>query len=108
VVIEQNDNNLVSPKVKVFFSTKSNTYIPPEVVDLSRSMGAGGATRLSATNRPASGASTRCVFIKKALNHQGIRLPTRFWCNVRQSRAFRGVIASAAFPSVPFRPFPAN
>ncbi|POZ63600.1 HD-GYP domain-containing protein [Chromobacterium alticapitis] len=46
VVIEQNDNNLVSPKVKVFFSVKSNTHIPPEVVDLSRKMGFGGGDKI--------------------------------------------------------------
>ncbi|ERE05834.1 HD-GYP domain-containing protein [Chromobacterium vaccinii] len=46
VVIEQNDNNLVSPKVKVFFSTKSNTHIAPEIVDLSRKMGFGGGDRI--------------------------------------------------------------
>ncbi|XLM20989.1 phosphodiesterase, partial [Chromobacterium piscinae] len=42
VVVEQNDHNLISPKVKVFFSIKSNTHIPPEIVDLSRRLGAGG------------------------------------------------------------------
>ncbi|MCD0493046.1 HD-GYP domain-containing protein [Chromobacterium violaceum] len=46
VVVEQNEDNLVSPKVKVFFSTKSNTHIPPEVVDLSRRMGFGGGDRI--------------------------------------------------------------
>ncbi|ATP27228.1 phosphodiesterase [Chromobacterium violaceum] len=46
VVVEQNEDNLVSPKVKVFFSTKSNTHIPPEIVDLSRRMGFGGGDRI--------------------------------------------------------------
>lgn len=46
VVIEQNDNNLIAPKVKVFFSTRSNTHIPPEVVDLSRGLGAGGGDKI--------------------------------------------------------------
>lgn len=36
VVLEQNPASLLTPKVKVFFSTKSNFRIPPEVVDLSR------------------------------------------------------------------------
>ena len=46
VVIEQNEKNLVSPKVKVIFSSKSNVYIPPEIVDLSRTMGQGGGDRI--------------------------------------------------------------
>lgn len=36
VVIEQSEKSVVKPKVKVFFSTKSGTYIPPEIIDLSR------------------------------------------------------------------------
>ena len=36
VVVEQTEKSLLTPRVKVFFSTKSNTRIPPEVVDLSR------------------------------------------------------------------------
>lgn len=36
VVLEQGEKSLLAPRVKVFFSTKSNAYIPPEVVDLSR------------------------------------------------------------------------
>ncbi|TDR72491.1 putative nucleotidyltransferase with HDIG domain [Paludibacterium purpuratum] len=46
VVVEQNEKNLISPKIKVFFSLKSNSYIPPEIVDLSRSMGHGGADKI--------------------------------------------------------------
>lgn len=46
VVVEQNDNNLIAPKVKVVFSSRSNTYIPPEIVDLSRRLGAGGGDRI--------------------------------------------------------------
>ncbi|KRC18287.1 HD-GYP domain-containing protein [Acidovorax sp. Root217] len=34
VVMEQGQQSLTSPKVKVFFSTKSDMRIPPEVVDL--------------------------------------------------------------------------
>lgn len=37
VVVEQTEHSLVVPKVKVFFSTNTNCYIPPEVIDLSRS-----------------------------------------------------------------------
>lgn len=37
VVVDQNDKSLLTPKVKVFFSTKSNLRIPPEVLDLASS-----------------------------------------------------------------------
>lgn len=36
VVIEQSEKSLLAPLVKVFFSTRSKTYIPPEMIDLSR------------------------------------------------------------------------
>jgi putative nucleotidyltransferase with HDIG domain len=36
VVIEQCEQSLLTPRVKIFFSLKSNTYIPPEIVDLAR------------------------------------------------------------------------
>ena len=36
VVIEQNPDSLLTPKVKIFFSTKSQVQIAPEVVDLAR------------------------------------------------------------------------
>ena len=36
VVVEQSEKSLLAPRVKAFFSTKSQVYIPPEVVDLSR------------------------------------------------------------------------
>lgn len=36
IVVDQTEKSLLTPKVKVFFSTKSNTHITPEVVDLSR------------------------------------------------------------------------
>lgn len=37
VVTEQGEQSLLKPKVKVFFSTKSQAYIRPEVIDLARS-----------------------------------------------------------------------
>lgn len=37
VVVEQTGKSLTTPSVKVFFSTKSNLRITPEVIDLSRS-----------------------------------------------------------------------
>lgn len=36
VVVEQTSKSLTTPSVKVFFSTKSNLRIPPEVIDLSQ------------------------------------------------------------------------
>ena len=37
VVIEQGEQSLLKPKVKVFFSTKAQAYIKPETIDLARS-----------------------------------------------------------------------
>jgi HD-GYP domain-containing protein (c-di-GMP phosphodiesterase class II) len=37
VVIEQGEHSLLKPKVKVFFSTKSQSYIKPETIDIARS-----------------------------------------------------------------------
>jgi putative nucleotidyltransferase with HDIG domain len=37
VIIEQGEQSLLKPKVKVFFSTKSQAYVKPEIVDLARS-----------------------------------------------------------------------
>nr|WP_314621661.1 HD-GYP domain-containing protein [uncultured Noviherbaspirillum sp.] len=39
VVTQQHQENLLTPTVNVFFSTRSNTYIPPQTVDLSKSSG---------------------------------------------------------------------
>lgn len=35
VVLDQGEASLLTPRVKAFFSTRSNVYIPPEVIDLS-------------------------------------------------------------------------
>jgi len=35
VVVEQSEKSLLAPRVKAFFSTKSQAYVPPEVIDLS-------------------------------------------------------------------------
>lgn len=35
VVLDQGETSLLTPRVKAFFSTRSNVYIPPEVLDLS-------------------------------------------------------------------------
>lgn len=37
VVIEQDEKSLLKPRIKVFFSTRSQAYITPEIVDLARS-----------------------------------------------------------------------
>ena len=37
VVLEQSEKSLLTPKVKVFFSARSQAYIKPEIVDLARS-----------------------------------------------------------------------
>ncbi|HEY6897142.1 MAG TPA: HD-GYP domain-containing protein [Rhodocyclaceae bacterium] len=36
VVMDQSEKSLLTPKIKVFYSTKSKARIPPEIVDLSR------------------------------------------------------------------------
>ncbi|MDS4015329.1 MAG: HD-GYP domain-containing protein [Candidatus Accumulibacter sp.] len=36
VVVEQSEHSLLSPRVKVFFSTRANARIAPEVIDLAR------------------------------------------------------------------------
>ncbi|HEY8608747.1 MAG TPA: HD-GYP domain-containing protein [Noviherbaspirillum sp.] len=46
VVIEPHETNLLAPKVRVFFSTKSNTYIKPLDLDLSKPLGMGGGDRI--------------------------------------------------------------
>ncbi len=35
IVVDQTEKSLLTPKVRVFFSVRSNAHIPPEVVDLS-------------------------------------------------------------------------
>jgi len=46
VVIEPHETNLLAPKVNVFFNSKSNTYIKPQTVDLSRALGFGGGDKI--------------------------------------------------------------
>jgi HD-GYP domain-containing protein (c-di-GMP phosphodiesterase class II) len=53
VVTEPHDTNMLAPKVKVFFSTRSNTYIQPQVVDLSKPLGMGGGDRILSHESPA-------------------------------------------------------
>jgi HD-GYP domain-containing protein (c-di-GMP phosphodiesterase class II) len=46
VVVEPHESNLLTPKVNVFFSTKSLTYVRPHTIDLSRALGFGGGDRI--------------------------------------------------------------
>lgn len=46
VVVEPHETSLLTPKVNVFFSTKSQTYIKPEIVDLARGLGFGGGDKI--------------------------------------------------------------
>lgn len=46
VVVEQRENGLLTPLVRVVFDIKRNHYLQPEDVDLSKPMGAGGADRI--------------------------------------------------------------
>jgi putative nucleotidyltransferase with HDIG domain len=50
VVVEQTEKSLLTPRVKVFFSARSETHIAPEVVDLAR---AGAADRIISREDPA-------------------------------------------------------
>lgn len=51
VVIDQTGKSLLSPRVKVFFSTKANARIPPEEIDLSR---ADSRDRIAAREDPSA------------------------------------------------------
>jgi putative nucleotidyltransferase with HDIG domain len=52
VVTDQNDNNLLMPKVCAFFNIKSNYHIPPVMIDLSRSLGHGGGDKIVGHENP--------------------------------------------------------
>lgn len=52
VVIEQTEGNLLAPRVRVFFSARSNAYLKPEVVDLARRLGSGGGDRIVSAEAP--------------------------------------------------------
>lgn len=53
VVVEPHETSLLTPKVNVFYSTKSQAYIKPETVDLARGMGFGGADKILRHESPA-------------------------------------------------------
>jgi HD-GYP domain-containing protein (c-di-GMP phosphodiesterase class II) len=46
VVVEAHESSLLTPKVNVFFNTRSNAYIRPEALDLARPLGLGGGDRI--------------------------------------------------------------
>ncbi|WP_349681062.1 HD-GYP domain-containing protein [Massilia sp. UBA6681] len=46
VVIEPHETSLLTPKVNVFFSTKSQGYIKPQTLDLSKQLGFGGGDKI--------------------------------------------------------------
>jgi putative nucleotidyltransferase with HDIG domain len=52
VVVEPHETNLLAPKVNVFYSTKANTYIKPETVDLARGLGFGGGDKIVGHESP--------------------------------------------------------
>lgn len=52
VVMEPHESNLLAPKVKVFFNTKSNTRITPIIIDLAKSFGDGGGDRIVGHESP--------------------------------------------------------
>lgn len=52
VVVEPHETNLLAPKVNVFFNTKQNLYIKPEMVDLSRGLGFGGGDKIVGHESP--------------------------------------------------------
>lgn len=46
IVVEQRENGLLTPVVRVMFDAKRNYYLAPEDLDLSKRVGAGGADRI--------------------------------------------------------------
>ena len=53
VVIEAHESNLLAPKVNVFFNVKNRAYIRPQMVDLARGLGFGGADKIVGHESPA-------------------------------------------------------
>jgi HD-GYP domain-containing protein (c-di-GMP phosphodiesterase class II) len=46
VVVEPHETSLLTPKVNVFFNTRSQSYIRPQTLDLSRALGFGGGDKI--------------------------------------------------------------
>lgn len=53
VVLEQNDTNLLLPRLKIIFNAKTGHRVEPYDLDLSRPMGSGGADRIVGHEDPA-------------------------------------------------------
>lgn len=52
VVVEQNEKNLITPKVKVFYNTNTKNWMSPFIVDLSKPIGHGGADSILHHEQP--------------------------------------------------------
>jgi HD-GYP domain-containing protein (c-di-GMP phosphodiesterase class II) len=52
VVAEAHESNLLTPMVNVFFNTRSQTYIKPQALDLSRPLGFGGGDKIASHESP--------------------------------------------------------
>ena len=46
VVVEAHESNLLTPKLRVFYSAKRKSYVQPYLLDLARPVGHGGADRI--------------------------------------------------------------
>jgi HD-GYP domain-containing protein (c-di-GMP phosphodiesterase class II) len=46
VVLEQSDGSLLQPTVKVFYDSKRRRYLPPQEVNLAKSLGHGGGDKI--------------------------------------------------------------
>lgn len=46
VVLEQAEQNLLTPRLKLIYDSRRNYYIQPEILDLSRPLGSGGGDRI--------------------------------------------------------------
>ena len=53
VVVELHLTEILKPSVRVFFSTRSNVHIPPQLIDLSRPHGPGGSDKIVSHEDPA-------------------------------------------------------
>jgi HD-GYP domain-containing protein (c-di-GMP phosphodiesterase class II) len=52
VVVEQHESSLMTPKVKVFYDTRTSTSLPVQLVDLAAPLGAGGGDRIISHESP--------------------------------------------------------